>query len=95
MDDGNAKTFKSKREQICEMGFEDAVVFESPDFDEAIIGVSEDGRVVYDYDIMVEQLSRQDNMSTEEAIEFIEYNTIRSLAYIENPPIIIYKFLEA
>ena len=27
------------RELICELGYEDAIVFDNPDFDDAIIGV--------------------------------------------------------
>ena len=44
------------REAISDMGYDDAVVFDDPDYDTAIVGVSEDGRVVYDYDAMVESL---------------------------------------
>ena len=54
---------------------EDAVVFHS------IIGLTTDGRVVYDYDKMVEEMSSDDNISLEEAAEFIDYNTLRALAY--------------
>lgn len=34
------------RDLLLEMGYEDSIVFENPDYDEAIIGVTEDGRVV-------------------------------------------------
>lgn len=79
------------RSRLCDMGHEDAVIFESPDYDDAIIGVTDEGQVVYDYDGMVRSLMQQDNISMDEAIEFIEYNTIRALPYAgENAPIIMY-----
>ena len=41
---------------------------------------------------MVEWLMKQDNMDETEAVEFIEYNTIRALPYVgDGAPIIMYK----
>lgn len=40
---------RENKELLVEMGYEDAVVLENPDYDSAIIGVSESGRVIYDY----------------------------------------------
>ena len=78
------------REKLCDAGYEDSIVFENPDYDSAIVGVDEDGRVVYDFNRMVECLVK-DGMTCEEAIEFIEYNTIRALPYAgEGAPIIMY-----
>ena len=77
------------------MGHDDAVVFDAPDFDDAIIGVTDEGRVVYDYDAMVRSLMKQDGITEEEAIEFIEFNTIRAIPYAgENAPIIMYRLEE-
>lgn len=73
------------------MGHDEAVVFDGPDFDDAIIGVTDEGQVVYDYNAMVRSMMQQDGISEDEAIEFIEYNTIRSIPYAgENAPIIMY-----
>ena len=78
------------RESICDMGHDEAVVFDNPDFDDAIIGITDEGQVVYDYDDMVRTLSEQDHMTEEEAIEFIDYNTMRALPYAgEHAPIIM------
>lgn len=44
---------------------------------------------MYDYDLMIEHLVETDGMDNDEAIEFIDYNTIRSLPYYENAPIIV------
>lgn len=60
---------------------EDAVVFENPDFDDAIIGVDSIGRLIYDYDLMVEILAEREGWDTIDAIEFIDYNTMRTLPY--------------
>ena len=79
-------------ERILESGFEDVIIFSNYSFDDALIGVSEDYRAVYDFDLMVEWLMNEENISDVEAIEYIEYNTIRSLPYIgDKAPIIMYK----
>lgn len=79
------------REALCEMGYDEAVVFDNPDFDEAIIGATEDSRVVYDYDTMVTCLAEKEGMTEMEAQEFIDYNTIRAIPYAgEHAPIIVY-----
>lgn len=69
-----------------------SIIFDNPSFNSSIIGVSTDGRVVYDYNKMIKELSEKSNMSIEEAAEFIEYNTIGSLPS-PSPyfPIVIYK----
>ena len=75
------------------MGHEETLVFDNPDFDEAIIGVTHDGKAVYDYDKMVYCLMKEDKISEEEAVDFIDYNTIRSLPYAgEYAPVIVYLF---
>lgn len=84
----------NKRELLTEMGHEDAVVFDSPEFDDAIIGTTHDGRVVYDFDKMVKGFVEANGGTEEEAIEFIEYNTIRSLPYYPNSPVIMYPLEE-
>ena len=65
------------------------LLFSSPDYENSIMGISSDNRVIYDYDKMVEDLMTNENLSEIDAIEFIEYNTIRSLAYYEKSPIIL------
>lgn len=73
---------------------EEYVVFSNPSYDDAAIGVSSDGRVVYDFQLMVRYLIEKENMTEEDAIEYIEYNTLRSLGYVgNNSPIVLYPFL--
>lgn len=82
-------------EKLSNAGYEDVVYF--PDFgEECIIGIDTNGRAVYSFEKMVEHLVN-DGMSDIDAIDHIEYNTIRSLPYIDNQtenhaPIIIYSF---
>ena len=76
---------------LMDQGFENFIIFENPDYDSAIIGITENNQVVYDYDKMIEHLIQEDDMSYEEAIDFISYNTIRSLSYVGmGVPIIMY-----
>ena len=79
------------RSELCE----DAIVFTNPSFDNSIIGYTIDGQAVYDYDKMVQELMIDDGISEEEAIDWIEYNTIRVLPYAgEMAPVIIFTFKE-
>ena len=71
----------TNREILEDLDYENLIVFENPDYDEAIIGVSHDDRVIYDYDKMIEHLVAKENMSIEDAADFISYDTIRSLSY--------------
>lgn len=82
----------SVEERILDSGYENVIVFANDDFEDALIGISDDNRAIYDFDLMVEWLMKQDNMDQTEAAEFIEYNTIRALPYIgDGAPIIMYK----
>jgi hypothetical protein len=80
------------KEFIQEFGYESVTLFENPSYDTACIGISEDERAVYDYDLMVKHLVDKDGMTEEEAEEFIEYNTIRAIPYFPNPPIVVRPF---
>lgn len=85
----------ARRDLLSDMGYDDAVVFENPDYDNAILGVTHDGRAVYDYDRMVGCLMDEDGMEYIDAVEFIDYNTIRSIPYAgSNAPVILFKLNE-
>lgn len=71
-------------------GYEDVIVFSNYDYDDAIIGVTEDCRVVYDFGLMVKYLIEKEGFTEAEAVEWIQYNTIRDLPYIKNGPIVMY-----
>lgn len=70
---------------------EGAIMFEPQYlFNKAIVGVTHDGLLVYSEDKIIEAFIK-DGMAEEEAVEFYEYNTVRSLPYVpqEKRPIII------
>lgn len=68
----------------------DVKVFSNPSFKNSIIGISYDNRVIYDYDLMVYDLMKEEELSYEDALEFIEYNTLRAIPYMgADAPIIL------
>ena len=79
------------KETLYEIGLENSIVFENPDYESAIVGFDYNSdRVIYDYDKMVDFLVTTYSMEPEEAVEFIDVNTIRSLSYMgEKGPIIL------
>ena len=64
-------------------------LFDCPAYADAIIGMTHDNRIIYDYNKMTEHLVRHDGMEYEEAMEFLDYNVIRTLPYMPNAPIIM------
>lgn len=86
---------QSKRELLVEFGLEESIVFRNPDYDDAIVGYDiVDDRVIYDYDLMAESLVKECGITLEEAVEFIDYNTIGSLCCMGDKKPIILKRLE-
>lgn len=60
-------------------------------YDYALIGVSENYEAVYDYELMIEWLVEEEGWSVEDAIDWIEYNTIRALPYMgQGAPIVVF-----
>ena len=81
----------SAAERLLDMGYDDVVIFKDFSYDDALIGVSEDGRAVYDFNLMVAWLVENEDMNCDEAVEWIEYNTIGSLPFAgKDGPIIMY-----
>jgi hypothetical protein len=67
------------------------LVFDNPAYDESIIGQTFDGRAIYDIEKMADELSEDDGISPEEAMDFIDYNAIRSLPYAgEKAPVVVH-----
>ena len=75
--------------------YDGAVLFDNPSFDNSIIGISTNNNIIYDLTSMVDELAEDDNMSYEEALEFIDYNTLRTIPYIieGNKPIVMTELL--
>ena len=86
----SSRTIDSLKDWLCDRDYEDTVVMENPDYLSAIVGISDDGRLIYDYEKMVEHLVATDGMDYEEACEFIDFNTIGALPYMgEKRPVIL------
>jgi hypothetical protein len=61
----------------------------SDGYDEAVMGISTDGKLVYSVEKMIEILIRDSDMNKVDAIEWLEYNTFN--AYVgEMTPIWVY-----
>jgi hypothetical protein len=70
---------------------EDTIVFDNPSFDNSIIGITTNGNAVYDYYKMVHELMEDDNINEEDAIDWIEFNTLRAIPYAgEMAPVVIF-----
>lgn len=64
-----------------------------PEFEEALIGITTDNKAVYDYSKIVEVLVERDKMTTEEAVEYVDYNVLRAIPYMgEYCPVVINLF---
>ena len=87
-------TLEQLKQLITDLGYEDVRVFDDSlgfDYADAFIGMSSDGRAVYSYDKMVEHIILKEGWPYEEAVEWIDFNTIRALPYGEpKGPIVVY-----
>ena len=75
------------------MGLNDSILFDNPSYDDSIVGISTKGNLIYSFDKMVNEFGEENpEMSIEEILDFIGYNTIRALDYMseEKKPIIIH-----
>lgn len=78
-------------DKLLDYGYEDVPIFDGEDYDDALIGITSDNRAVYEFEKMVDCLMNKYGWSDIDAIEWIEYNTIRALPYFgANAPIIMY-----
>lgn len=86
----NVVFFMDNRSKIVNAGFDKAVVLENPDYDEAIVGVTVEGNVVYDFRKMIEYLQENYGLNEEQAVDFIATNTMRVIPFAaDRAPIII------
>ena len=87
------KNVKELKDFLNELEYTDTVVLENPSYLNAIIGITDEGALCYSYEKMIECLIEEDKMEQEDAMEFIDYNTIRALPYASSMgvrPIVIY-----
>lgn len=78
-------------ERLLDAGYEGIKYLTDYSYDDALIGVSEDGRAIYDYEKMIEWLMDEEGFTDDEAVEWVEYNTLRTLPYMgDKAPIVMY-----
>ena len=81
-------------DEVCVYAEENNIpikLFDNPRYPNSIIGFTIDDRAIYDMEQMIVDLMEEDKMSYIDALEFIEYNTIRVLPYMgKDAPIILY-----
>ena len=59
-------------DEIKELADPEAIQWDN--FDDALVGVDRDGKLVYDIDKMINMLVTKDGMSEDEAIEYLDFN---------------------
>lgn len=80
---------------LVDAGFDNVLLLSNYSYDKAIVGVTTNNQAVYSFKKMVQWLMETEKFTQEEAIEWIEYNTIRSLPhYSPEAPIIMYDLEE-
>lgn len=88
-------THEELKEYLSERYGDEIVILEPEYYDEGIVGNDQDGRLIYSYEKLAEALMKHDGMSYEEAIEWIDYNTLRAIPYMgEFAPIIMFSIDE-
>ena len=82
---------KTAEEILEEHGYDDVLILKDESYDSALVGVTSDNRAVYSYNKMVEWYMNKNNSTSEEAMEWIDYNTIRALPYMgAGAPIVMF-----
>ena len=87
------KNVEELKDLLKELNYESTVVFDNPSYLNAIVGISDEGALCYSYEKMIKCLMEEDKMEYDDAMEFIDYNTIRALPYASSMgvrPIVIY-----
>ena len=86
------RTFEEVRDYIDER-YEEVIIFSGvTHYASAFVGVVEDGdtvRAVYSYSKMIEWLMEECKMSYEDAVEWIDFNTIPA-CYRINDPLVLF-----
>lgn len=62
------------KDYLMDMGLEDTIVYD--DYPDAFLGVSNDDRAIYSYSKMIKCLMERDRMTDQEAMEFLDFNTL-------------------
>lgn len=81
-------------DKLLSAGYEDFITLDAPDFDAAIVGITHDQKLVYDYTKMIDVMKNEHGLSYGEAAEFIDYNTLRALPYAGDKAPVVMTTLE-
>lgn len=66
------------------------IVLDNSAYDNSIIGMTLDGRLIYEINYMIDEFMNDNQCSEQEAIEWVEYNTMRALPYFgDRAPVIV------
>lgn len=71
------------------------VFLDGPEFDGGIVGVTAGGRLVYSYGKLVNALAEANGWDETDAVDWIEFNTLRSLPYMGDVAPIVMDDLDA
>lgn len=84
------KEFRKALEALAKDRDVEVIILDNHAYDKSIIGITDDGRLVYSFDKMVEEYVEDEGVDGIEAMEWLEYNTIQSLPYMgEHAPIVM------
>lgn len=72
-------------QEVCD----NPVVFSNPSWEDAIIGTTEDDRVVYDYDLMLEWYTKNISNDVDEAREAVD-DALRACSGVEGSHIVMF-----
>jgi len=73
------------RQELADDFGDDLLFLEEDYFDSAIVGVTDTGRVVYDVDRLVSLFCDNNDCSYEDALEYIEFNTLGAYVGDQTP----------
>lgn len=84
-------TNQEVEDMLLDRGLNSFVFMTSPNYGEAIVGITNDGRLVYDFDLMIDHLIAEGICEDSfEAADFICYNA--SYMKGEDYPVILHRF---
>lgn len=91
----NGDTSIDVKQMLLDNDLEGTSYFDGDDYTDAIMGYTDGGNLVYSYELMIDWLMRNDGMDYTEAQEWIDYNPIRVIPYMDDPkPIIVYGLIK-
>lgn len=86
---------RNAEKKILDNGFEDVIILKDYSYDSALIGVSDDGKAIYDYEMMIEWLIEEEGWTIGESVEWLEYNCLRAIPYMgDRAPIIMHRLYD-